>query len=85
MYEETVSDALKDSENTKKEEEPVKEPGKKIKKSNKVCRRKFDHRQATARRKIIVKKKKNKDKHRREEIEPKTMQQEITRQNLREP
>jgi hypothetical protein len=89
IYEEAVSDALKDSENSKKEEEPVKELKKKIKK--KVIKYVEESSSSSwssdsEEEEIIVKKKKNKDKqvkHRREEIEPKTMQQEITRQNLR--
>jgi hypothetical protein len=89
IYEEAVSDALKDSENSKKEEEPVKEPKKKIKK--KVIKYVEESSSSSSssdseEEEIIVKKKKSKDKqvkHRREEIEPKTMQQEITRQNLR--
>jgi hypothetical protein len=89
IYEEAVIDALKDSENSKKEEEPVKEPKKKIKK--KVIKYVEESSSSSSssdseEEEIIVKKKKSKDKqvkHRREEIEPKTMQQEITRQNLR--
>jgi hypothetical protein len=89
IYEEAVSDALKDSENSKKEEEPVKELKKKIKK--KVIKYVEESSSSSwssdsEEEEIIVKKKKSKDKqvkHRREEIEPKTMQQEITRQNLR--
>ncbi len=87
IYEEAVSDALKDSENMKKEEDPVKEPKKKIKK--KVIKYVEESSSSSSsdsdseEEEIIVKKKKNKDKYRKAEIEPKTIQQEITRQNLR--
>jgi hypothetical protein len=87
IYDEAVNDALKDSENIQKEEEPVKEPKKKIKK--KVIKYVEESSSSSSsdseseEEEIIVKKKKNKDKYRKAEIEPKTIQQEITRQNLR--
>jgi hypothetical protein len=87
IYDEAVSDALKDSENIKKEEAPVVEPKKKIKK--KVIKYVEESSSSSSsdseseEEEIIVKKKKNKDKYRKAEIEPKTIQQEITRQNLR--
>jgi hypothetical protein len=87
IYDEAVSDALKDSENMKKEDEPVKEPKKKIKK--KVIKYVEESSSSSSsdseseEEEIIVTKKKNKDKYRKAEIEPKTIQQEITRQNLR--
>jgi hypothetical protein len=87
IYEEAVSEALKDNETVKKEEEPAKESKKKIKK--KVIKYVEESSSASSsdseeEEEIIVKKRKSsKDKHRKEEIEPKTIQQEITRQNLR--
>jgi hypothetical protein len=85
IYDEAVSDALKDSENIKKEEEPVKEAKKKIKKKviKYVEESSSSSSSESEEEEIIIKKKKNKDKNRKEEIEPKTMQAEITRQNLR--
>lgn len=90
IYEEAVSEALKDNETVKKEEEPVKatvkESKKKIKKKviKYVEESSSSSSESEEEEEIIVKKKKSsKDKHRKEEIEPKNIQQEITRQNLR--
>lgn len=90
IYEEAVSEALKDNETVKKEEEPIKAPVKESKKKIKKKVIKYVEESSSSsseseeEEEIIVKKKKSsKDKHRKEEIEPKNIQQEITRQNLR--
>ena len=91
IYEEAVSEALKDNETVKKDEEPAKAPVKESKKKIKKKVIKYVEESSSSsssdseseEEEIIVKKKKNKDKYRKAEIEPKTIQQEITRQNLR--
>ena len=92
IYEEAVSEALKDNETVKKDEEPAKAPVKESKKKIKKKVIKYVEESSSSsseseseeEEEIIVKKKKSsKHKHRKEEIEPKTIQQEITRQNLR--
>jgi hypothetical protein len=89
IYDEAVSDALKDKVAVEKEEEPAKAPVKENKKKIKKKVIKYVEESSSSssseseEEEIIIKKKKNKDKNRKEEIEPKTMQAEITRQNLR--
>jgi hypothetical protein len=92
IYDEAVSDALKDKVAVEKEEEVKKEPAKEVKEAKKKIKKKVikyveesssSSSSESEEEEIIIKKKKNKDKNRKEEIEPKTMQAEITRQNLR--
>jgi len=90
IYDEAVSDALKDKVAVEKEEEVNKEPVKEAKKKIKKKVIKYVEESSSSssseseeEEEIIIKKKKNKDKNRKEEIEPKNIQQEITRQNLR--
>lgn len=90
IYDEAVSDALKDKLAIEKEDEVKKEPVKEAKKKIKKKVIKYVEESSSSssseseeEEEIIVKKKKNKDKNRKEEIEPKNIQQEITRQNLR--
>ena len=92
IYDEAVSDALKDKVAVEKEEEVKKEPAKEVKEAKKKIKKKVikyveesssSSSSESEEEEVIIKKKKNKDKNRKEEIEPKTMQAEITRQNLR--
>jgi len=90
IYDEAVSDVLKDKVAVEKEEEVNKEPVKEAKKKIKKKVIKYVEESSSSssseseeEEEIIIKKKKNKDKNRKEEIEPKNIQQEITRQNLR--
>lgn len=92
IYDEAVSDALKDKVAVEKEEEVKKEPAKEVKEGKKKIKKKVikyveesssSSSSESEEEEVIIKKKKNKDKNRKEEIEPKTMQAEITRQNLR--
>ena len=89
IYDEAVSDALKDKVAVEKEEEVKKEPVKEAKKKIKKKVIKYVEESSSSssseseEEEIIIKKKKNKAKNSKEEIEPKTMQAEITRQNLR--
>ena len=91
IYDEAVSDALKDKLAIEKEDEVKKEPVKEAKKKIKKKVIKYVEESSSSssseseeEEEIIVKKKKSsKEKHRKEEIEPKNIQQEITRQNLR--
>ena len=92
IYDEAVSDALKDKVAVEKEEEVKKEPAKEVKEAKKKIKKKVikyveesssSSSSESEEEEIIIKKKKNKDKNSKEEIEPKTIQAEITRQNLR--
>jgi hypothetical protein len=91
IYDDAVSDALKDKVAVE-EEEVKKEPAKEVKEAKKKIKKKVikyveesssSSSSDSDEEEIIVKKKKSKDKHCREEIEPKTIQAKITRQNLR--
>ena len=90
IYDEAVSEALKDKVAVEQKDEVKKEPVKEAKKKIKKKVIKYVEESSSSssseseeEEEIIVKKKKNKDKNKKEEIEPKHIQQEITRQNLR--
>jgi len=94
VYDEAVSEAIKDKVAVEEEEEVKKEPVKEVKEvkeSKKKIKKKVikyveesssSSSSESEEEEIIIKKKK-KEKSRKEEIEPKSIQAEITRQNLR--